>query len=188
MPSSFGGFSSYSLLKGSWVGLIFFFFFFDFIINGLKYSISESRVHVFLKKILIFCCDWKEKRIFVLRRNFLCNLTKSIVLTQNFNWVMPSHTESHQFSAEFMHYIACGIKLVATIVEVDTTWSSCIRLDWYFEPYSNSLIHNALCVVSLLQILEIYNGFQQIVTYSLLEVLSLYIYMDGFYFMANQHF
>lgn len=87
-----------------------------------------------------------------------------------------------------MHYIACGIKLVATIVEVDTTWSSCIRLDQYFEPYSNSLIHNALCVVSLLQILEIYNGFQQIVAYSLLEVLSLYIYMDGFYFMANQHF
>lgn len=75
-----------------------------------------------------------------------------------------------------MHYIAYGIELVATIVEVDTTWPSCIRLDQYFEPYSNSLIHNALCVVSLLQILEIYNGFQQIVTYSLLEMLSLYIY------------
>lgn len=83
-----------------------------------------------------------------------------------------------------MHYIAYGIKLVATIFEVDTTWP----LDRYFEPYSNSLIHNALCVVSLLQILEIYNGFQQIVTYSLLEVLFLYIYMDGFYFMANKKF
>lgn len=133
---------------------------------------------------MIFCCDWKEKRIFVLRRKILCNLTKLIVLTQNFNWVIPSHTESHQFSTEFMHYIAYGIKLVATIFEVDTTWP----LDRYFEPYSNSLIHNALCVVSLLQILEIYNGFQQIVTYSLLEVLFLYIYMDGFYFMANKKF
>ena len=75
------------------------------------------RISDFFEKILSFCCDWKEKRISILRWKILCNLIKSTKLT---------------LLVKCRVYALYVFGIFATAVEVDTIQRT--KFSRYFEP------------------------------------------------------